>query len=76
MNIKEDLQEIFRSVFDDETIVITEGMTAEDIEDWDSLAQINLIMEAEKRFKIKFNSADVMQLKNVGEFIELIQSKI
>ena len=55
MNQKERLQEIFRDIFDDEELVITEDMSANDIEDWDSLAQINLIIAIEKEFKVKFN---------------------
>ena len=53
MNQKERLQEIFRDIFDDEELIIREDMSANDIEDWDSLAQINLIIAIEKEFKVK-----------------------
>lgn len=76
MNIKEKLQEIFRDVFDDEEIVLTEEMTSEDIEDWDSLSHITLIIEIEKSFDIEFSTEDVMGAKNVGEFIKVIESKL
>lgn len=73
--MKEKLQEIFRDIFDDEELVITEEMTAADIEDWDSLAQINLILAIEKEFGVKFNLEEVSKLKNIGEMLEMIKIK-
>ena len=75
MDIKTKLQEVFRDVFDDEEIELRDGMTAADIEDWDSLAHIQLIVAAEKAFGVKFSTAEVGRLKNVGEFIALIADK-
>ena len=63
---------IFRNVFDDEEIVLTDGTTADDIEDWDSLEQINLLVAIEKRFNIKFQLADVSHLENVGAMVDLV----
>ncbi|MEQ3307157.1 acyl carrier protein [Fusobacterium varium] len=74
--MKEKLQEIFRDIFDDEELVITEEMTATDIEDWDSLAQINLIIAIEKEFGVKFNLEEVSKLKNIGEMLDLIKLKV
>ncbi len=76
MDIKGKLQEVFRDVFDNEEIVIFDEMTAKDIEDWDSLMHIQLIVAIEKAFQVKFSTKDVKNIKNVGEFINLIQSKI
>ena len=76
MEIKQRLQEIFRDVFDDEELVIAENMTANDIEDWDSLAQINLVIEIEKEFGVKFNLEEVSELKNIGEMLKLISKKL
>lgn len=76
MEIKERLQEIFRDVFDEEDLEIREDMSAKDIDDWDSLAQINLIVAIEKEFGVKFNLDEVSQLKNIGEMLELISKKI
>ena len=76
MEIKERLQEIFRDVFDDEELEIREEMSAKDIEDWDSLAQINLIIAIEKEFEVKFNLEEVSKLKNIGEMLELINLKL
>ena len=76
MNQKERLQEILRDIFDDEELIIREDMSANDIEDWDSLAQINLIIAIEKEFKVKFNLEEVSSLKNIGEMLELLSKKI
>ena len=70
--IMEKLNEIFQDIFDDDTLVITENTTANDIEDWDSLEQINLLTAIEKKFNIKFKLADVRNLKNVGDLLDLV----
>jgi len=66
------LTEIFQDVFDDDEIVLTDATTADDIEDWDSLEQINLLVAIEKQFKIKFQLADVSSLENVGAMVDLV----
>lgn len=76
MDVKKKLQDIFREVFDDETMTIREDMTARDVVDWDSLAQIQLLASAEKVFHIRFSASEVINLKNVGTFIELIKKKL
>lgn len=76
MEIKERLQEIFRDVFDDEELEIRDDMSAKDIEDWDSLAQINLIIAIEKEFGVKFNLEEVSKLKNIGEMLVQIRIKL
>lgn len=76
MEIKGRLEEIFRDIFDDEELEIREDMSAKDIEDWDSLAQINLIIAIEKEFGIKFNLEEVSKLKNIGEMLEQIKIKL
>lgn len=76
MNIKEQLQEVFRDVFDDDSIEIFDAMTAKDIEDWDSLAHMQLIVAIEKSFQVKFTTKEVIKVQNVGEFIQLIESKV
>lgn len=73
--VKEKLTEIFRDVFDDETIEICDETTAADIEDWDSLTHITLISEIEDGFGVKLSMKDVLLLKNVGEMMDLL-SKI
>ena len=76
MEIKTRAQEVFRDVFDDDGLEIFDEMAAKDIEEWDSLKQVQLIVAAEQEFKITFKTAEVMDLQNVGEFIALIQSKL
>lgn len=67
------VQEIFRDNFDDEELVITRETCADDIEDWDSLEQINLLTAMEKKFSIKFKLEDVRGLKDVGDLLDLIE---
>ena len=69
------MNEIFRNVFDDESIVLTDETNANDIEDWDSLEQINLIVAIENEFEMMFDMAEVADLANVGEMVDLILSK-
>ncbi len=72
----ETLTEIFRDVFDDDDIELTDNTTADDIEDWDSLEQINLVVACEKKFKVKFNMKEIQALKNVGEMVDTIIEKL
>lgn len=72
MDILSRLQDIFRDIFDDENIILTKETSSNDIEDWDSLAQINIIVACEAEFKIKFNLNDIAKLKDVGGMIDLI----
>lgn len=72
----EKLNEVFRDVFDDESIVVTETTTAEDIEEWDSLEHINLIAAVEQEFGIKFNMGQVVSMKNVGEMADIITNQL
>ncbi len=68
-----DVQQIFRDNFDDDELVITRQTNAEDIEDWDSLEQINLLTAMEKKFELKFKLEDVRNLENVGDLLNLIE---
>ena len=76
IEIKKNLQEIFQDIFDDDTIELFDDMNANDIEDWDSLTHIQLIVQIEKSYGIKFTTGEVASAKNVGGFISLIQEKI
>ncbi|MBR3602267.1 MAG: acyl carrier protein [Lachnospiraceae bacterium] len=76
MNVKETLTEVFQDVFDDDELELFDEMTAEDVEDWTSLTHIQLIVAVEKKFGVKFTTVEVMKLKNVGEFIALIEKKL
>ena len=70
--IIEKLTEVFRDVFDDESIVINENTTSSDIEEWDSIEHINLIGAVEEEFKLRFKMKEVSGMKNVGEMIDII----
>lgn len=70
------LTAIFRDIFDDETLTLRPEMTAADVEEWDSFNHINLIVATESKFGIKFQTAEVESLKNVGHFEELIAKKL
>ena len=69
------LTQVFQSVFDDDSIVVTPELTANDVDDWDSLGHIRLILAVEAAFGMRFSAAEVKRLQNVGEFVALIQSK-
>lgn len=69
------LTPIFRDVFNDDALVVSDGMTAADVPAWDSLSNINMIIAVEKAFGVKFSIKDVRNLKNVGELLELIKRK-
>lgn len=75
MNIMDSLTEVFRSVFEDNSIVLKPEMTANDVEGWDSLSHVLLILAIENRFKIKFNYKELLTLKNVGDLLHSIESK-
>ena len=73
--ILEKLNEIFRDIFDDDSLVITETTTANDVEDWDSIEHINLIDAVEKEFGMKFKMQEVSGMKNVGEMVQIIAER-
>jgi acyl carrier protein len=79
-DVRERLQDILRDVFDDPAIVLTDEMTAADIDGWDSLAHINLIIAVERKLGVKFATAEISRMKqpgqNVGSFLRLIEAKI
>ncbi len=74
--IKEKLEQVFRDVFDDDSIVLTDATSSKDIDDWDSLAHIQLIASIEDTFNIKFTLEEAVSAENVGEFIGIIEKKI
>ena len=69
------LNEVFRYVFDDEDITVTESTSAETIEDWDSLSHINLVVAVEKEFGVKFSMGETQKMKNVGEMVDIIMER-
>lgn len=73
--IVEQLTPIFHRVFDDEQIVIGRDLSAHDVDGWDSLTHLRLILSIERAFKVKFSAAETGKLKNVGDLIDLIAAK-
>ena len=74
-NIKEQLQSVFIDVFDDEDLTISNSMSSDDIEDWDSLNHIVLVLSIEKCFDIRFMTGEVQSLNDVGDMIKLLEEK-
>ncbi len=72
----EKITAIFREEFDDDSLIIADSTNSADIEDWDSLAHVELVMAMEKEFGMKFNLKEVGKLQNVGEMADLILRKM
>jgi acyl carrier protein len=74
--IIENLEKVFKDVFKDNSLVIYKQMTTNDIEGWNSLTHMILITKVEKEFIIKFKLKELNKMRNVGDMIDLIQSKL
>ncbi len=70
------LTEVFRQVFADPEITLTPETTANDVDGWDSMSHVNLIMAVENRFNIRFNQKEVMGFRNVGDLARCVDSKL
>lgn len=70
------LNEIFCEVFDDDNIRIARETTANDVEGWDSLSHVNLIITVEARFNIRFSQKELLTFRNVGDLLDCIESKL
>ena len=79
-DILESLQAVLREVFGDDEMVVTDATTAEEIDGWDSLMHVNIIIAVEKRFGVKFAAAEIAALKsegqNLGSFCQLLSRKL
>jgi len=75
-HILEELQPIFRDILDQPDLVLTRESNAHNVEDWDSLAHINLVTAIEKHYKIKFALGELSELENVGDMVDLIKEKL
>tara|TARA_Y100001970_G_scaffold277722_1_gene382365 strand:+ start:10053 stop:10298 length:246 start_codon:yes stop_codon:yes gene_type:complete len=75
-DVQEQLLSVFRSVFEIDDLQIADDMTADNIEQWDSLAHITLITEVEKSFEVRFRNAEVARLKNIGDLKALINKHL
>lgn len=69
------LAKIFEDVFDEDSIKVTPELSAKDVDGWDSLTHIRLILTVEKAFKIKFSTSEIGKLENVGDLVALIKAR-
>jgi acyl carrier protein len=74
-NTLEKLNQVFQDLFDDDELEVNRDTQAEDVEGWDSVTHVSLMIKVEKVFGLKFTSAQVSSLKNVGELVDLIDVK-
>jgi acyl carrier protein len=74
--ILQQLAPIFCDIFDDDDLILTPEMTAADVDEWDSLSHIRLVVAVEQAFNVKFAVIEIEQLKNVGQFADLVASKV
>lgn len=70
------VNEVFIDNLDNDDIVLTESSTADDIEEWDSLTHVQLVVAVEKKLNIRFNAKEIQSWKNVGEMIDSISTKL
>jgi len=75
MSLINELEQIFRSTFDDPSIVVNDMTTADDIEGWDSLSHVHLIMAVERKFNIRFSATEIAMLENVGQLAEAVRRR-
>ena len=73
--IYEKLTQIFRDVFQEDNLVLAPELTADDVEGWDSMSHVRLVISVERAFALKFSASEVGMLKNVGDLVSLIKSK-
>lgn len=71
-----EIQTIFHDILDDDSIILKDETTAADVEGWDSLTHIQLIVAIEKHFKVKFTSKEILSWKNVGEMLDCMEQKV
>jgi acyl carrier protein len=76
MDITEKLTPIFREVFDDDSLVVSDDMTADDVDGWDSLSHVNLLIAIEIAFDIEFKQNEIQSFANVGELEKCIIDKL
>lgn len=76
MDIITELNSVFRQVFDDSSLTVTRATTANDIDEWDSLTHMNLVIAVELKFGIKFALGELQLLKNVGDMADMVGKKI
>jgi len=75
-DLRDRLQDLFRDVFDDDDIVLADGLTAADVDGWDSLAHVNLMIAVEEEFDVRFATAEIASMQDVGSLVALLGAKL
>lgn len=75
-NLYQQLTAIFRDVLDDDSLDLKPELTAKDVDGWDSLTHLRLLLSVEKAFRVRFTTAEIGKLENVGDLATLIQSRL
>jgi acyl carrier protein len=73
--LRSKVEDVFRETFDNDSIMLRDDMTARDIEGWDSVGNVRLMVALEQALNITFDMAEISELKNVGELIAAIQAR-
>ena len=76
MDVDKTLTDVFREVFDENDLILTDEMTADDVDAWDSMSYVNLILAIEIAFGIEFNQSEILKFANVGDLKHSISSKL
>jgi acyl carrier protein len=71
-----EVAEIFKDILENSKLVITATSSATDVDEWDSLSHIHIVVALEKKYKIKFTTAEMKNMKNVGDLVQIIESKL
>ena len=74
--IYKQLADIFMDVFDLDEVILDDSTTADDIEEWDSLTHVQMVVAVEKQFNIKFTSLEIMSWSNVGQLVDTIEKHL
>jgi acyl carrier protein len=74
--IYQKLNDVFHDVFDDDEIVVHPNLTANDVDGWDSLRHVRLLLTVEQTFGVKFSASEAIRLNNVGDLAQLVESKM
>ena len=75
MDILNDLENIFCNFLNDDSIKLTRETTAADIDGWDSLSHVGLVLEVESKYSVSFNTTEISTMRNVGDLVDLITTK-
>lgn len=76
VDLTREITDVFRSVFEDDDLIVTRETTAADVSGWDSLQHVTLVLSVEARFGIRFSSSEVSSLRSVGELMDIVERRL